>query len=172
LEEREVVLEDEEFASDIVDFDVVVKVVSSEKKKNSLREGDEHGAAGPSIEGQGLVRGTGRTSHLQKRSVNRRSASSRHSHSSVDPAETPSRHAFASYSHPLAHTLPSYRQHRFLRSLPDYMVMAEDDSDEYLLALSSLYAYLRVLRNVLIVQIKVYICKCIRLLNRFVRIQL
>jgi hypothetical protein len=68
-------------------------------------------------------------------------------------------HAFdlslSRYKHPLMHMLPSYRQHRFFRTIPDYALNPDFHSGEYLLALSSLFAYLRFLRNVLLVQIQV-----------------
>jgi hypothetical protein len=59
------------------------------------------------------------------------------------------------YHHPLPYVLPSYRQSHFLRSIPEYMVNIDLISEEYLLSLSSLFAYLRLLRNLLLVQIQV-----------------
>jgi hypothetical protein len=135
-------MEEEEFASDIGDFDVVVKIVESEKRKRAFGSVDKSGIGAPSSESQ---------------VINKRSDTYHHrnSHTSDDPRESASLHPRSAYGHPLVHSFPSYRQHNFLRSLPDYIVIAEDDSDEYLLALSALYAYLRILRNVLIVQCKV-----------------
>jgi site-specific DNA-cytosine methylase len=159
-------VEEEEFASDIGDFDVIVKIVESEKRKRTFGSvGKTEVVSSSPPETQNIHRQSTRSSHLQKRSLNKRSTyRHNHSHVSIESNESAAFHPQNVYNHPLVHALPSYRHHHFLRSLPDYAVIAENDSDKYLLALSALYAYLRILRNVLIVQCKV----CVVLLEDFI----